>query len=41
LAIHASEAASRGTISSASRPDGKRSATTSIQGGREAGARFW
>jgi hypothetical protein len=41
LAIHASAAASRGTISSALRPDGKRSETTSIQCGREVGARFW
>ena len=34
-------AASRGTTSSAARPDGKRSSTTSIQAGRACGARFW
>jgi peptidoglycan/LPS O-acetylase OafA/YrhL len=41
FAIHAREAASRGTTSSAERPDGKWIDTTSIHGGREAGARFW
>ena len=33
--------ASRGTTSTALRPDGKRSSTVSIQGGRDSGARFW
>ena len=33
MAIHTSAAASRGTTSSALRPEGNRSATTSIQGG--------
>jgi hypothetical protein len=33
-------AASRGTTSSAVRPDGKLKATTSTHGGRESGARF-
>ena len=32
---------SRGTISSAVRPDGKLSVTASIHGGRPCGARFW
>ena len=41
FAIHASAAASRGTSSSALRPDGKRSETISVQGGRDSGARFW
>ena len=40
FASQASAAASRGTISSATRPDGKRSSTTSIQPGRLLGARF-
>jgi hypothetical protein len=35
LAIHTSVAASRGTTSSAVRPEGKRSSTTSIHGGRD------
>ena len=39
--IHASCAASRTTISSAVRPDGKLSSTVSIQSGLEEGARFW
>ncbi len=39
--IHASWAASRTTISSAVRPDGKLSSTVSIQSGREDGRRFW
>ena len=34
-------AASRGTTSSAVRPEGNCRATTSIQSGRAAGARFW
>ena len=34
-------AASRGTTSSAVRPEGKAIVHTSIHGGREAGARFW
>ena len=34
-------AASRGTTSTALRPDGKRSSTVSIHGGRDSGARFW
>jgi hypothetical protein len=41
FAIQASAAASRGTTSSAARPDGKRSSTTSIHSGRACGARFW
>ncbi len=41
FAIHASAAGSRGTISSAVRPDGKLSVTASIHGGRPCGARFW
>ena len=41
LAIQASAAASRGTTSSAVRPEGNFSATTSIQSGRDVGARFW
>ena len=41
LAIQARAAASRGTTSSAVRPEGKRSATTSTQSGRFSGARFW
>ena len=41
MAIHASAAASRGTTSSAVRPDGKLSVTTSTHGGRDSGARFW
>src|SRR5438132_887400 len=40
LASHTSAAASRGTTSSAVRPEGKRSVTTSIHGGRDSGARF-
>src|SRR4030095_7530715 len=39
--IHTSCAASRITISSAVRPEGKLSSTVSIQSGRDAGARFW
>jgi hypothetical protein len=39
--IHTSCAASRTTISSAVRPEGKLSSTVSIQSGRDAGARFW
>jgi hypothetical protein len=34
-------AASRGTTSSAVRPEGNFSATTSIHSGRDSGARFW
>jgi hypothetical protein len=41
VGIHASVAASRGTTSSAVRPDGKLSDTTSTQSGRDPGARFW
>ncbi len=41
LMIQANWAASVRTISSAVRPDGKDSATVSIQSGRESGARFW
>ena len=41
FAIHASVAASRGTTSSAVRPDGNASVTTSIQSGRVSLARFW
>ena len=41
LATQASPAASRTTISSAVRPDGKLSTTVSSQSGREDGARFW
>jgi hypothetical protein len=37
----ASCAASRITISCALRPDGNLSSTTSVQGGRDSGARFW
>ena len=39
--IQASCAASRTTISSAVRPDGKLSVTVSIHSGRDFGARFW
>ena len=41
LAIQASAAASRGTTSSALRPEGKRICATSSQSGRFVGARFW
>src|SRR6184192_3408262 len=41
LMIQASCAASRTTISSAVRPDGKESSTVSIHSGRDVGARFW
>ncbi len=41
LTTHASWAASRTTISSAVRPEGKLSTAVSIQAGRLAGARFW
>jgi hypothetical protein len=40
LAIQTSAAASRGTTSSALRPDGNCSVATSIQDGRDRGARF-
>jgi hypothetical protein len=41
LTAQTSPAASRSTISSAVRPDGKRSSTVSTQSGRLSGARFW
>ena len=41
FAIQASVAASRGTTSSARRPEGKLSETTSTHSGRFSGARFW
>ncbi len=41
LTAQATVAASRGTTSTAVRPDGKRSSTVSIQPGRDSGARFW
>ena len=41
LTAQTTVAASRGTTSTALRPDGKRNSTVSIQAGRACGARFW